>query len=175
MSRSSTWKQLSCGQGFTPPRVTTVMLRRPWRKHFSLPCEQNDRHSEAKCYIEQATIDWRQGDYAAAQKGYLAALASHRQGDDYREDYLDVVSEAHYGLGLVYRQQSRYEEARSHLQQALATAERLGDLQYEARALNALGSVANLQRDYSWLRRSCLPRHWKSARRSATAPVSGPA
>ena len=118
-------------------------------KALSLSLQQSDRHSEAKCYIEQATINWRQGDYAAAQKGYLAALSLAQQGDRYLDNYLDVVSEAHYGLGLVYRQQSRYEEARGQLQQALDTAERLGDLQYEARALNALGSVANLQRDYS--------------------------
>ncbi len=122
-----------------------------------MPLQQSDRHSEAKCYIEQATIDWRQGDYAAAQKGYLAALSLAQQGDRYLDSYLDVVSEAHYGLGLVYRQQSRYEEARSQLQQALETAERLGDLQYEARALNALGSVANLQRDYAGCDRIVCP------------------
>jgi adenylate cyclase len=118
-------------------------------KALALALQQNDHHNEAKCYIQQATINWRQGDFAAAQKGYLEALSLAQQGNSYRDTYLDVVSEAHYGLGLVYRQQSRYEEARSQLQQALATAERLGDLQYEARALNALGSVANLQRDYT--------------------------
>jgi tetratricopeptide (TPR) repeat protein len=116
---------------------------------LSLALRQNDRHSEAKCYIEQATIEWRRGDYTAAQEGYLAALSLAQADDSYGDNYLDVVCEAHYGLGLVYRQQSRYEEARSQLFQALETAERLGDLQYEARALNALGSVANLQRDFS--------------------------
>ena len=115
---------------------------------LSLALVRNDRHNEAKCYIEQATIDWRRGDYSAAQKGYRAALNLAQAGAGYRDGFLDIASEAHYGLGLVYRQQSRYEEARSQLSQALAAAERLGNLQYEARALNALGSVANLQRDY---------------------------
>jgi tetratricopeptide (TPR) repeat protein len=109
---------------------------------LALALARGDRHHEARCYAEQATIEWRQGDYAAAQNGYLAALrlAGGEQ--------LDIESEAHYGLGIVYRQQSRFDEARKQFEQALVAAERLGDLQYEARALNALGSVANLERDY---------------------------
>jgi predicted ATPase/class 3 adenylate cyclase len=104
-----------------------------------------DRHSQARCSSEQAIIDWRQGDYAAAQAGYLAALELS-QGND---EQIDVEGEAHYGLGLVYRQQSRYDAARRQFELALAVNRRLGDRQHEARTLNALGSVANLARDYT--------------------------
>ena len=103
-----------------------------------------DRHSQARCSSEQAIIDWRQGDYAAAQAGYLAALELSAGNE-----LSDVQGEAHYGLGLVYRQQSRYDAARRQFELALSVNRRLGDRQHEARTINALGSVANLERDYS--------------------------
>jgi predicted ATPase/class 3 adenylate cyclase len=114
------------------------------QRALALALAQGDTHSEAHCYNERATISWRQGNYEAAEEGFVAAL---RLGTGSAE-LLDVESEAHYGLGLVYRQQSRYAGARQEFEQALAAAERLGDLRYTARALNALGSIAVLERDY---------------------------
>lgn len=111
---------------------------------LALALAQSDQHSEARCYNEQATIYWRQGDYSAAQAGFQSALRLSTAG----AELLDVESEAHYGLGLVCRQQSRYDDARREFEAALETAERLGDLRYKARALNALGSVASLERDF---------------------------
>jgi predicted ATPase len=110
-----------------------------------LALAQGDAHSEARCYSEQATINWRQGNYAAAQMGFEAALHLSTPG----AELLDVESEAHYGLGLVYRQQGRYPDARHEFELALAAAKRLGDLRYTARAINALGSVADLERDFA--------------------------
>ncbi len=115
------------------------------RQAQAVALAQGDRHSQARCHNEQATIDWRQGNYAAAQHGYQTALTLAAGAGE----QLDVESEARYGLGLVYRQQSRYDAARAQFEQALAAAEGLGDLQMEARVLNALGSVANLQRDFA--------------------------
>jgi class 3 adenylate cyclase/tetratricopeptide (TPR) repeat protein len=111
---------------------------------LTLALDQGDLHSEARCYNERATISWRQGDYAAALDGFAAALRLSVPD----AELLDVESEAHYGQGLVYRQQSRYADARREFEQALAAAERLGDLRYTARALNALGSVADLERNF---------------------------
>jgi adenylate cyclase len=111
---------------------------------LSLALAQGDQYSEARCYNEQATIYWRQGDYSAAQEGFQSALRLSTAGIE----LLDVESEAHYGQGLVCRQQSRYDEARREFEAALETAERMGDLRYKARALNALGSVASLERDF---------------------------
>jgi adenylate cyclase len=114
------------------------------RLALSLALAQGDQHSEARCHNEQATINWRQGDYGAAEAGFLSALRLSTAG----AELLDVESEAHYGLGLVYRQQSRYGEARREFEHALEAAERLGDLRYKARSLNALGSIASLERDF---------------------------
>jgi tetratricopeptide (TPR) repeat protein len=111
----------------------------------ALAVELGDGRSQARCSNEQAIIDWRQGDSAAAQAGYQAALQLSGENDE----QIDVQSEAHYGLGLVYRQQGRYDAARSEFELALADDRRLGDRQHEARTLNALGSVASLARDYA--------------------------
>jgi class 3 adenylate cyclase/tetratricopeptide (TPR) repeat protein len=133
------WAQFYAATGDYTPASQAL------QRATALAVEQGDHHSQARCRNEQATIDWRQGDYAAAQHGYLAALQLSAGSDE----RLDVQGEAHYGLGLVYRQQSRYDAAREQFRLALSANRRLGDRQHEARTLNALGSVANLERDYA--------------------------
>jgi len=105
----------------------------------------DDRRSAARCFNRSGLIAWRQGNYALATGAYSAALASATADGGLQ----DVASEARYGLGLVYRQQSQFDAARRQFEQDLAVNQELGNRQNAARALNALGAVSNLERDYA--------------------------
>ena len=74
---------------------------------YDLAVGLNDRRNQALCHNQRGLIAWRQGNYAAATAAYNAALALALAGD--APALVDVASEARYGLGLVYRQQSHYD------------------------------------------------------------------
>ncbi len=108
----------------------------------TLAQELADPAGEATCLNRAGIVAWRQGDYLAAEDAYRTALAIAQAAN-----LLTAESEARYGLGLVFRQQGRLDEARQEFELDLALNRQLGNRQNEARTLNALGSVADMQRD----------------------------
>lgn len=105
----------------------------------------NDQAGQARSLARLGLIAWRQGDYEAAEHIYHHALAI-TQG---QTRLLAEESEARYGLGLVYRQQGKYDEAKFQFDRDLELNRQLGNLQNEARSLNAIGHVELLRRNYS--------------------------
>ncbi len=63
-------------------------------------------------------------------------------------NYRSVEAEARYGLGLVYRQQGKFDEARHQFEHDLALNQELNNRQYEARALSALGVSEHLRPNF---------------------------
>ncbi|MBK8046338.1 MAG: tetratricopeptide repeat protein [Anaerolineales bacterium] len=107
--------------------------------------EYEDQRGEAGCFIKTGVIAWRQGDYAAATSAYQSALAIARND----ASLMDVEADAHYGLGLVLRQQSQFDEAQTQFDVNLSINRTLGNRYHEARALNALGALLSMQRRYA--------------------------
>ncbi|MCX6043695.1 MAG: tetratricopeptide repeat protein [Chloroflexi bacterium] len=104
----------------------------------------SDLAGEARCFARLGMIAWRQGDYEAAGQAYQAALGVIQAGEQFREE----EAEARYGLGLVYRQQGKYDEAKVQFERDLALNRQQANRQNEAKALNALGHVELLRRNY---------------------------
>ena len=104
-----------------------------------------DVEGEARCYARLGMIAWRQGDYEAAEQAYSRSLGITQDV----ATLLAERSEAHYGLGLVYRQQGKYDEARTQLERDLMLNRQQANRQKEARVLNAFGNLAHLQRNFT--------------------------
>ncbi|MEZ4864075.1 MAG: DUF2791 family P-loop domain-containing protein [Caldilineaceae bacterium] len=97
----------------------------------------NDQTGEARCLARQGMIAWRQGDYTAAEHSYQQA-----------KDCADKKAEIHYGLGLVYRQQGKFDEAQSEFIESITLNRQQEDRYNEAQTLHALGALAHLHRNY---------------------------
>jgi len=103
-----------------------------------------DVKGEARCYARWGMIAWRQGDYESAEQIYRQSLAITQN----EVRFLAEEAEARYGLGLVYRQQGKYNQAKVQFQRELDLNRQLANRQYEARALNALGGVEHSERNF---------------------------
>ncbi|MFN8494255.1 MAG: tetratricopeptide repeat protein [Caldilineaceae bacterium] len=112
---------------------------------LSLAQASDDLEGQARCFARLGMIAWRQGDYETAEKEYHQALIVINDEERFR----DEEAEIRYGLGLVYRQQGKYDEAQVQFERDLALNRLLINRQNEARALNALGHVAQLRRNLS--------------------------
>ena len=112
---------------------------------LALASATNDQEGEARSLARLGMIAWRQGNYEDAEQIYSQSLATTYK----REDFLAEEAEARYGLGLVYRQQGKFEEAKLQFERDLQLNQFLGNLQNEARALNAIGHVELLRRNYA--------------------------
>ena len=104
----------------------------------------DDPEGQARCLARLGMTAWRQGTYEEAERLYSDALIMV-EGKAY---YRSVEAEVRYGLGLVYRQQGKLDEARVEFEHDLTLNQQLNNRQYEARALNALGGTAHLQRNF---------------------------
>ncbi|MFZ4657437.1 MAG: tetratricopeptide repeat protein [Caldilineaceae bacterium] len=104
----------------------------------------SDQEGQARCLARLGMLAWRQGSYEDAETLYSEALTMVAEKANYRS----VEAEIRYGLGLVYRQQGKFDEARSAFTRDLTLNRQLSNLQSEARALNALGGIEHLQRNY---------------------------
>ena len=99
--------------------------------------------AQARCRNRLGSIAWRQADYAIAEAHFSAA----RQLCQAAADDADVAAEAantSYGMGLVYRQQGRYDDARAAFAADLAFQRAHGNREREARARTALGHVESI-------------------------------
>ncbi|MEZ4709623.1 MAG: tetratricopeptide repeat protein [Caldilineaceae bacterium] len=105
---------------------------------------ENDAASQARFLAKLGMIAWRQGDYDGAEEGYRNVLKITGKLDELQIE----KSEAHYGLGLVYRQQGKYAEAKMEFQEDLKINQSLSIRKNEARTLNALGVVNYYHRNY---------------------------
>ena len=99
--------------------------------------QSNDIAGEARCLARLGLIAWRQGDFTSAEADYQSALDRLRAVEQAKGEEAD----SRYGLGLVYRQQGRYDHAQVQFEGALATYRSLGNRQNEAKALIAIGHV----------------------------------
>ncbi len=114
--------------------------------HKALTLAEMDNNAEgvARCRARLGMVAWRQGDYDRAEQVYRQAL----DGIDREEHFADEEAEIRYGLGLVYRQQGKFSEAQEEFERDLLLNKQLENRQFEARALNALGGIEQLQRNY---------------------------
>ncbi len=107
-----------------------------------------DALGEAECRNRLGMIAWRQADYDAAEAHFSAARALCREAEPAAEpdDNRARAESANtdYGMGLVYRQQGRYEEARSAFESDLEWQRAHGSREREARARTALGHVESI-------------------------------
>lgn len=99
----------------------------------------------AQCLNRVGMIAWRQGDYEAAEKAYRRTLGVVKPNPQFRRE----EAEARYGLSLFYRQVGEYDKAEVQLTRNLALCRQLSDRQAEARALNSMGHLEHLRRNYA--------------------------
>lgn len=106
---------------------------------------ENDGDRQARCENELGTISWRQGEYDQAGEEHIAAL-SQLAISGISNPKIEI--EANYGLGLLYRQRGNYGEAQNQFVKCLQLNQKINNRQFEARILNALGVVEDLQRNF---------------------------
>ncbi len=99
--------------------------------------QMSDAKQEAAALVRLGHIVWRRGDYTTATEHYHMAL--NILGNEPR--YANEEADARYGLGLVYRQQGQYGQARAQFDRALAIYRRLGHRPNEAKTLIVIGHV----------------------------------
>lgn len=105
----------------------------------------HDVEGEARCLARLGLVAWSQGDYETAERVYTEALTSIGEEERFR----DEEAEIRRGLGLVYRQQGKYDAADIQFRRNLALNQILNNRPGEAGALNMLGHVAHLRRNYA--------------------------
>ncbi|MEZ4682309.1 MAG: tetratricopeptide repeat protein [Caldilineaceae bacterium] len=105
----------------------------------------DDQEGVARCRARLGMVAWRQGNYDQAEQIYLNAL----QGITNEGRFADEEAEIRYGLGLVYRQQGKFEDAKVAFERDLAINQQLNNRQDEARARNALGIIEQTRRNYA--------------------------
>jgi class 3 adenylate cyclase/tetratricopeptide (TPR) repeat protein len=103
------------------------------------------REGEARCLARLGIIAWRQGDYDRAEQVYNQALQVIKADTGFQAE----EGEVRYGLGLVYRQQGKYEEAQTQFEHDLNISRQLAIRQREARDLLALGHLENFRRNFN--------------------------
>ncbi len=111
-----------------------------------------DAVATAAVDVRMGMVAWRQGDYTGAEACFNAALAQLPAADDADAASLPGAGEraaAHYGLGLVLRQQGRFDEAATHYRRDLALNAQLGNRVREARAHFALGTLESMRRNFA--------------------------
>lgn len=114
------------------------------KRALDLAKASNDLEGQARCLARLGMLAWRQGDYEAAERLYnealimVGGLANHRS----------VEAEVRYGLGLVYRQQGKFNEAQIQFDHDLILNQQLNNRQNEARTLSALGVIEHLRRNF---------------------------
>jgi predicted ATPase/class 3 adenylate cyclase len=105
---------------------------------------EGDQEGHARCLARLGTLAWRQGSYEKAEELLNDALTLVL----IEQDYQTVQAEIYYGLGLVYREQGKYDKAVEAFERNRLLASELANRINEARALNALGSVEHMRRNY---------------------------
>jgi predicted ATPase/class 3 adenylate cyclase len=111
---------------------------------LALTQTEADQEGQARCLARLGMLAWRQGSYEDAERLYSEALTMVEGKVNYRS----VEAEIRYGLGLVYRQQGKFSEARYQFEHDLALNQQLDNRQYEARTLSAIGVIEHLQRNF---------------------------
>jgi len=114
------------------------------KRALELAKAESDQEGQARCLARLGMLAWRQGTYEAAERLYSEALAMVEGEANYR----GVEAEARYGLGLVYRQQGKYDDAQVQFKHDLTLSRHIINRQDEAKALDALGHVELLRRNY---------------------------
>ncbi|MCC6271131.1 MAG: tetratricopeptide repeat protein, partial [Microbacteriaceae bacterium] len=114
------------------------------KQALGLAQSTTDQEGQARCLARLGMIAWRQGEYDAAERLYGEALIMVEGQSRYRS----VEAEIRYGLGLVYRQQGKFDEARVAFERDLTLNQQIDNRQYEARALNALGIIEQTRRNF---------------------------
>lgn len=114
------------------------------RQALELAKAQTDQEGQARCLARLGMLAWRQGAYEAAERLYSAALDMVAN----KTNYSSVAAEVYYGLGLVYRQQGKFEEARVAFERDLSLNRQIDNRQFEARSLNALGIIEQTRRNF---------------------------
>jgi class 3 adenylate cyclase/tetratricopeptide (TPR) repeat protein len=115
------------------------------KQALDLATRRNEQQGQALCLAQIGMIAWRQGYYEAAERSYNDALVMVESEVHYR----NVEAQIHYGLGLTYRQQGKYEWARVQFEHDLTLNRILANRQNEARSLIALGHVELLRRNFN--------------------------
>ena len=111
-----------------------------------LAWQQNDERRLARVQIKLGTIAWRQGEFDHAQEALQIALA-HASAPTAAPSAATERADALYALGLVNRQQARFEEAQRCFSEDLALRAANPNPEREARALNAMGNMRAVLRD----------------------------
>jgi adenylate cyclase len=118
---------------------------RAWLQRALDAAEVDGNHTaEARSLSRLGLVAWRQGEYEHAEMVYRQGLAVVTGS----EHFVGEEAEIRYGLGLVYRQQGKYADARREFGSSLEINRRLNNRQNEARALNALGHVESIERNF---------------------------
>jgi len=97
--------------------------------------------------VRMGMIAWRQGAYTAAAETFDSALSALDSAGSIPSG-MQERADAHYGLGLVMRQLSRFDEAAAHFRQDFELNEQLGNRAREARSVFALGVLESLRRNF---------------------------
>jgi tetratricopeptide (TPR) repeat protein len=111
---------------------------------LALAKRETDQEGYARCLARLGMLAWRQGSYEKAEELHNDALTLVLT----EQNYQAVQAEIYYGLGLVYREQGKYEKAVEAFEHNQLLASELSNRINEARALNALGSVEHMRRNY---------------------------
>lgn len=114
------------------------------QQSLGLAQSANAQEGQARCLARLGMLAWRQGNYETAEQLYNDALRMVEGKAFYRS----VEAEIRYGLGLVCRQQGKFDKARVAFEFDLALNQQLENRQLEARSLNALGGIEHLQRNF---------------------------
>lgn len=114
---------------------------RRWVEAFlSLP--SSDGELRARAVESAAGLAYARADYAAASRWLDEALAFWKKADD------AAVARLSNQLGMIRREQGRFDEATALHERALALYRSLGDVWGEAACLNNLGVVATFVGDF---------------------------
>ncbi len=97
----------------------------------------------AQCRNRLGMVAWRQGEYVEAESHFEAARALCGGASGESPEASESAA-AGYGLGLVYRQQGRLDDARAAFEADLAWQRSHGSREREARARTALGHVESI-------------------------------
>ncbi|MCE7987412.1 MAG: hypothetical protein DYG89_40105 [Caldilinea sp. CFX5] len=114
------------------------------KQAWALAKINNDVEGQARCLARLGMLAWRQGNYDEAEQ--LSGQAVIRVENEV--NYRNVEAEIRYGLGLIYRQQGKFDEARKEFEHNLLYNRQINNRQYEARSLNALGVIEQARRNY---------------------------
>jgi tetratricopeptide (TPR) repeat protein/class 3 adenylate cyclase len=115
-----------------------------------LACQdRGDVIGQARCLAQLGLIARRLGDYDRATAWYDEGLALFRDQVARTDEEDQALTRTLNGLGIVHREQGRFDQARDCHQRALRLSREGGDRLGEARALNNLGVTAYYQRAFA--------------------------